>query len=375
MMVIDLWCVSWHPGPVGTNVERKVRKFWRRRELASTSRSGRYARSKAWTAIAAFLRRTWPGAIALPAIAGGAFVPLSLALKGSARAVPVTVGVVSGLWIYVLLAVVRTGAGPELMGASAESSTGEELRALARDGWRLVNGLQLTGPWDIDHVAVGPGGVLALESKWSGSPWPLNGHGPRFMEAAMANAATQACRNANDVAEVLSEAVPGLPVTPVVVLWHGGRRYGTGWTQWRDKRTVLVHGHSFGEWLRTLPKEGLTGAQIDELWSMLERRARERDEHDAGDNVRVVPTLRELATELGLKIPSGALGAILGVGLVFRTHDWRLEIGGLVTAVAVGVYARGVRPIRGVVVGWLLITVPMTVLMFGGLVHYGLTRS
>ena len=38
-------------------------------------------------------------------------------------------------------------------------------------GWHLVNGLQLRGDSDIDHLAFGPPGVFVVETKWSTEPW------------------------------------------------------------------------------------------------------------------------------------------------------------------------------------------------------------
>jgi hypothetical protein len=306
--------------------------------------------------------------VLFPIVVGAAFVPVAVRFTGAARGAIVAVGAVSAFWIYILYAVLSTGAATELMGSSAESSTVEVLRILTKRGWRLVNGLKLGGTWDIDHVVIGTGGVMVIETKWSGSPWPLNGFGPRFMESVMYNAATQARRNANDIAKFLS--VPQGSVTAVVVLWRFGRRYGTGTGLGKDKRTVLVHGHSFAQWLQILPDVGVfTPAEVEEVWAALECRVSEQDEEDAAVGMKVVPTVRQIGVEWGIKFPAGSLAAILGVGLVAHTRDWRIELGAPVAAAAVGIWALRFRSLRGVLRGWLLVVFPMAIVLVGVLVY------
>ena len=56
-------------------------------------------------------------------------------------------------------------------GAEGERRTGEVLKALEPHGWRLLHDLHWPGrPFaNIDHIAVGPGGVFVIDSKnWSG---------------------------------------------------------------------------------------------------------------------------------------------------------------------------------------------------------------
>ena len=56
-------------------------------------------------------------------------------------------------------------------GAEGERRTGEVLKALEPQGWRLLHDVHWPGrPFaNIDHIAVGPGGVFVIDSKnWSG---------------------------------------------------------------------------------------------------------------------------------------------------------------------------------------------------------------
>ena len=55
-------------------------------------------------------------------------------------------------------------------GLDGESNTADQLRRLRRKGWRAVHNIPLKNG-DIDHVAIGPGGVVAIETKSSSAEW------------------------------------------------------------------------------------------------------------------------------------------------------------------------------------------------------------
>ena len=76
-------------------------------------------------------------------------------------------GTAGALWLWIVEA---TGTAPTMMGDLGEQWTAQELRRLRRSGWQVVNHVTLTAP-DIDHVLVGPGGMFAIETKWSATPW------------------------------------------------------------------------------------------------------------------------------------------------------------------------------------------------------------
>lgn len=54
--------------------------------------------------------------------------------------------------------------------ADAEEWTARELRKLERDGWRTVHNLCFAAG-DVDHIAIGPGGVVVVETKSTDSDW------------------------------------------------------------------------------------------------------------------------------------------------------------------------------------------------------------
>jgi hypothetical protein len=70
------------------------------------------------------------------------------------------------------------GAGPRLCGLWAEEDWTPRLLARSSEVLAVANRLAFDG-FDVDHVAVTPAGVLAVETKWVGSrkggPW-LDAH-------------------------------------------------------------------------------------------------------------------------------------------------------------------------------------------------------
>ncbi len=75
------------------------------------------------------------------------------------------------------------------MGVSAEQWTSQELRRFARrerkaeaESWFVLDHVPMSG-FDIDHVLIGPGGVVALETKWSNEGWETSWSRGRLEDA------------------------------------------------------------------------------------------------------------------------------------------------------------------------------------------------
>jgi hypothetical protein len=118
------------------------------------------------------------------------------------------------LWFLVAQS---TGAASRLMGADGESWTASEVKPLRRHGWSVVNDLYLSGG-NIDHVLVGPGGIVVLESKWSASPWS-----ERYGQSVLADAAPSLSKQAWRLGRWENVRRHGTPeVRPVLVLWGAG---------------------------------------------------------------------------------------------------------------------------------------------------------
>ena len=187
----------------------------RKRQLASDARAGRWARAKARRLQHEYVRRHWR---LLGGSAAAVLIPRLLALLLFPPGFPrgfvagVLVAAVVGLMMFGVVQI--TGTGGTMMSVLAEQWTANELRTLRRGGWRVVNGAGLR-PSDIDHVLIGPGGVFAIETKWSSDSWELTPPGPYVLDAI-----TQAQGNAADLQKWYPFHTGGAgTVQPVVMLW------------------------------------------------------------------------------------------------------------------------------------------------------------
>ena len=180
-------------------------------------------------------------------------VPFAVLTHGTARVVAL-----SAIWAlvaWVQLAALALWAGGNLLFGRAESSTEDVLRHRRRMGWRVAQDVALEDGRDIDHVAIGPGGVVVVETKCR-----------RDVRAdAITWAAHRALRSGRTIARALP-SVDGAPVIPVVVVW--GPETSAGLPAAVDGVRV-VHGPDLGTWLDALGTEALTGAQVQAAWQQL----------------------------------------------------------------------------------------------------------
>lgn len=117
---------------------------------------------------------------------------------------------------------VYTGGASSFMGATAERWTAKELAALGPD-WHLFHNVPFVvgfadHSWeaDVDHLAVGPYGVLVVESKLSSSPVDLDAS---RLTSHLRDAVRQVTDNAARVRAMLLRDAPEVQVVPVVVFW------------------------------------------------------------------------------------------------------------------------------------------------------------
>ncbi|HEX5222490.1 MAG TPA: nuclease-related domain-containing protein [Verrucomicrobiae bacterium] len=90
-------------------------------------------------------------------------------IKGAETTVSVWVAVLvfglsSGLCTVAALRKLRAQR-PLHLGLLGEQAMAEELQPLAAQGYRVFHDIPGDGKWNIDHVAVGPAGVFAIETK------------------------------------------------------------------------------------------------------------------------------------------------------------------------------------------------------------------
>ena len=154
----------------------------------------------------------------------------------------------------VYIGIVFTGAANYLTGALAEHWTKLELSALGPN-WHIFSNVPfLTGygdksyAIDVDHIVVGPYGVLIFETKYSSSPLNL---GATQLEKRVTQAMNQVEDNVGRVRALLSQIAPDVPIRPVVIFW--GRLVKCAATPVRKvngrKESVrIVHGGDAERW-------------------------------------------------------------------------------------------------------------------------------
>jgi hypothetical protein len=226
----------------------------------------------------------------------------------------------SGLWGAVLYVVTMSGTVSISMGVLAEQWTAQELRRLRKIDWQIVNGLRLRPKADIDHVIIGPGGVLVIETKYSSDGWNST-----YANNQVAAAVDQVTVNQKHIRGVLSRDVPRELIRPVVVLWGGSTD--------SDETTVedevaIVPGSCLRSWLLSLNDEGLSDNTIDAAWKTVADHIRRREAFDLTTNG---PPLRSVSGRVwrwSVLVCVGALAFVAeDVTLGLTGAEWVFLIG------------------------------------------------
>lgn len=202
-------------------------------------------------------------AVAVLAIGSYALIP------GSAGVFVAGLFVGAGLACFVALmvwaSVMRSGAS-WMQGELGESSTNEVLKAAAKrgivDGW--VDNIR-AGSGDIDHLAFGRFGAVAVESKFKS-----RADVARLI--ANANEAASHARTAQAVLRSVDVDHP-MPVQPVVVVWGGG---AAGLPAEGETVAPVIAGDQLQDWLAALPDLGHDRSELREVVAKVEKFAETR---------------------------------------------------------------------------------------------------
>jgi hypothetical protein len=151
----------------------------------------------------------------------------------------VTVG---ALWLAWWLTLLVAGTFSSWAGGIGEFWTGETLDPLRKKGWRTISNVFL-GDSDVDLILVGPGGVLAVETKWTSERWnAMAGARSKWFEQAIG----QAQQSAKRLSALLRQREFGVevPVVPILMLWGPGAVPIEGGFREIDGVAVLVGAQS-----------------------------------------------------------------------------------------------------------------------------------
>jgi hypothetical protein len=246
----------------------------RRDHRFALSRAGTWSRNKAVGQRTEFLRRSWRR-LALLAAVGLAITPFVLLMPPWIRQFAAGAWVASVGWYVWYLATTLSGSVPADLGALGEQWTAGELRSLRRQGWRVMSHLTLRHA-DIDHVAIGPGGVLVVETKWRSDK-------DAFGQNLESLPVSRLLGSADDVRLMLQARLNGAAVKSVFVIW-GPRSWRSDLADEAPPGVVVLAGRDLSRWLKSLPSEGLGPDQVADAWSTLEAQVQKRDARDRAVN-------------------------------------------------------------------------------------------
>lgn len=137
-------------------------------------------------------------------------------------------------------------------GAWGEQATAKALRKLQREGWVILHDLP-AGRGNVDHIAIGPGGVYVLDSKQPGGSVDVDGDtatvrrydDPDLSYRLTPSSTIGLARRTHH--QVLAHSRINVWVNPVIVLWADfPQRVANG-------QCAYVHGGELAEWLLSRP--------------------------------------------------------------------------------------------------------------------------
>jgi hypothetical protein len=186
--------------------------------LLAPGRAGRFSRESARTAQLELARANIPLLVAIFVTTAAIPLAAALLLPSEIRGLVVGAGLANAVWTTYWFVVSGSGSAPRMKGADAARWTSDDLKPLRKLGLRHIDELSLDGRSDVDHVAYGPSGVYAIETKWSASRWFDRGNRPT---SYLLSAVAQASRGAAKLRDRLAGVPQGVDtrVSAVLVLW------------------------------------------------------------------------------------------------------------------------------------------------------------
>jgi hypothetical protein len=139
------------------------------------------------------------------------------------------------------------------IGAWGEQATAKVLRKLEREGWIVLHDLPSGhGNANVDHIAIGPGGVYLLDSKQLGGSVTIDGDGAavrRIDDPDLSyrfTASVQISRLARQTHDrILAHSRLKIWVSPVIVVWSDFPQRVVD-----EGQCAYVHGDELVAWLR-----------------------------------------------------------------------------------------------------------------------------
>lgn len=277
----------------------RVRQRYRRAELAGPGRVGAHARRQLREQQRRWLRARWHLILMVTASAGLVAVAIhAFVWKPVAPYVVGSVLASAGWWIYTMM-LETGGLVSKRMGVAAEEWTASELRSLRKRGWRVVNHVMIQRA-DVDHALLGPGGFIALETKFR-SDWPS-------AERNLGTMAWQAKRSARDLQARLGTWKPA--VRPVVVMWGPDVRRHFAET-FEHEEVTFCPGHLLREFIKSMP-DTIGADDVAKAFTHLDEYVKKRDAGEVAVAGELPRTMAQVVQH-ALAVTASALLAAMAV--------------------------------------------------------------
>ena len=268
-----------------TAIPVRLRDRHRRAQLASDRRAGAQSRREVRARQRRWLRRHLMPMVLVAALASmmAGFIHLFVWQPVAPYAIGALLAS-TAWWVYAMM-LETGGIAAKRSGITAEEWTADELRKLRREGWSVVNHVMLVNS-DVDHVLLGSGGFLAVETKFR-SDW---GNGMQDF----ASMARTAHRSAHDVASRLR--LKSRKVQPLVVMWGPDIRTHFPEIFGHDEVTFCP-GHLLREYVRTLPAQ-VEPAEVQTAFKYLDDYVKRRDEGEVKTSGQLPRTGSQVTNDL-----------------------------------------------------------------------------
>ncbi len=330
---------------------------WRESRQLTSGRAGSVSQRFASQQLDRYVRnRVRPIAVAavlILAMSAGIWLLLSSRPGFQGIAAGLMAGV--GLTFLYHWCVISSGATSGAMGQAAEEWTDSELRRLHRKGWRHVSHLIIKPEFgDIDHVAVGPDGVIVVETKWRSHEEDID-----QLSDWMTGALKQAKRNRQQVVQLLNwQRRDPLLVQSLVVLWGPGVTHDSAEAVLTSEVNVIAGQHLRDE-LADLHDERLSPEAIDEVYAKLKKRIADRDSWEQANLPPLPVTMQQRADRWARNACWGWFGLFLAL-FSFKLGWWAFAA---IAALAIASFAARrvdeIRPEASAFLGGVLATIPV----------------
>jgi hypothetical protein len=304
----------------------RVRESLLHRSLAGANHVSAHSRRQLRDLERRWVTRNWRiiafilGGTAIAAVISAVLVPTALG--------DVLAGVLlaSGWWWLHTIMIETTGANRLRLGLLGETWTSMELAARRRRGWRHVNDVLLHCR-QTDHVAVGPGGVVVVESKYR-SDWSA-----QEVDLGVMAAQVQKQRGLLGLHLKLRAETRA-----VVAMWGNGLDELVGDTWFERDGVVFCRGAALGTYLDSLPNT-LDDEQVQHVHRTLARLVQRLDGHDTEVHGPAPVPWSEHLAEGCLRLSLGiATLMVLFIPLARLGVWWGLGAGALIAAAAAAVH-------------------------------------